>query len=259
MFTVHTVNAFNDNYIWLIQAEHSRATLIVDPGQAAPVLETVQHLDLTPVGILITHLHRDHIGGMKQLAETYDIPVFGPKSENLVHVTQSLDANKSFKPHTDFPEIEILATPGHTNGHISYLIEEALFCGDTLFAGGCGKLLGGTAKQLFHSLQGLKTLPDDTRIYCAHEYTMSNLAFAHAVEPDNATLRSRIAHTHTLRAESKPTVPSTMGLEKVTNPFLRTDQANIKKAVEHHANRFLETEQAVFTELRKWKDHFRLT
>lgn len=256
MLKVHAVNAFKDNYIWLVQAEHSQQVLIVDPGDAKPVLKALNELALTPAAILITHHHADHVGGIGDLLAHFSIPVYGPAGEVIPNKTIAVAEGDSFDMAADFPLVTVMDTPGHTAGHISYLIDNKLFCGDTLFAGGCGRLLGGTAPELFASLERFKQLPPETEIYCAHEYTQANLRFATAVDSSNPDLQQRIEKVARLRAAKIATVPSLMAEELATNPFLRSEQPAIKKAAEHHAGRSLETPQAVFTCLRSWKDNF---
>ncbi|WP_297809653.1 hydroxyacylglutathione hydrolase [uncultured Methylophaga sp.] len=256
MLKVHAVPAFKDNYIWLVQSENSRKVLIVDPGDADPVLQHLKQLELTPAAILITHHHADHVGGVSDLLERYPVPVFGPASETIPALTDPLTETESLMVEPDFPLFKVIDTPGHTPGHICYLTENKLFCGDTLFAGGCGRLLGGTAPALFQSLQKLKQLPADTEIYCAHEYTQANLCFANAVEADSEALQRRIRKVEQLRDAQKATVPSVMSEELATNPFLRSDLPQIKKAAEQYAGRPLLNDEAVFTALRSWKDGF---
>lgn len=256
MLKVHAVEAFQDNYIWLIQAENSRKVLIVDPGDAKPVLQRLEQLDLTPAAILITHHHADHVGGVRELLEHYPVPVFGPAGETIPAITDPLAETDGLMVDPDFPLFRVFDTPGHTAGHICYLAGNKLFCGDTLFAGGCGRLLGGSAPDLFHSLQRLKQLSADTEIYCAHEYTQANLRFAEAVEADSNALQQRIRQIRQMRDAGKATVPSKMGEELATNPFLRSDLPQIKKAAEAYAGRPLNNAEAVFTALRSWKDSF---
>lgn len=254
--SVHAVAAFNDNYIWLIQSAQSRRVFIVDPGDAQPVLAALQKMDLTPAAILITHHHHDHTGGIASLKTQFNIPVYGPAAEQISDLTATVNAGDTLKLDADFAEISVLDTGGHTPGHISYLLADQLFCGDTLFAGGCGRLLGGTAPQLFASLQQITELPDATKIYCAHEYTLANLQFALAVEPGNVALQQRYSDTEIMRAQNQPTIPSTLALEKATNPFLRCDIAEVKQAAEQQAKQSLDSPLAVFEVLRHWKDNF---
>ncbi len=256
MLKVHAVPPFQDNYIWLAQAANSRKVLIVDPGAAAPVIKHLEQNELTPAAILITHHHADHVGGVKALLEQYPVPVFGPAGETIPAITHRLKETDSLMVDPDFPLFRVIDTPGHTPGHICYLAENKLFCGDTLFAGGCGRLLGGTAPELFQSLQKLKHLPSDTEIYCAHEYTQANLRFAQAVESNSDALQQRIRQVQQLRDAGKATIPSVMSEERATNPFLRSELPQIKKAAETYAGRPLFNDEAVFTALRSWKDGF---
>lgn len=257
MLKVHAVKAFEDNYIWLIQSEYSAETLIVDPGTAQPVLETLQSLALTPVAILITHHHHDHTGGIKQLREHYpELLVFGPKQEQIPQMSHPLSEQHSVRVHAAFPAVQILDTPGHTAGHISYLVDGKLFCGDTLFAGGCGRLLGGTAEQLYASLLRLRQLPADTEIYCAHEYTLNNLRFALSVEPDNQALRERFEYCQQLREQDLSTVPSRLADELATNPFLRCDEASIALKLRNVEDVEPPAGLEVFRRLRRQKDIF---
>ncbi|WP_417550845.1 hydroxyacylglutathione hydrolase [Methylophaga sp.] len=256
MLQIHAVKAFSDNYIWLIQSAQNQDVLIVDPGDAGPVINFVEKNDLQPAAILVTHHHADHIGGIRRLDDLYDLPVFGPQREHIKTVDTPLYAQADQSLHPSFPHFKIMDTPGHTPGHISYLIEDNLFCGDTIFAGGCGRLLGGTAEQLFDSLLKIKQLNDNTKLYCAHEYTLANLQFAIAVDPKNPALVKRLANTEALREQNNATVPSLLHEEKQTNPFLRCDAIEIKKAAEAYAGQPLDTPLAVFKVLRAWKDDF---
>jgi hydroxyacylglutathione hydrolase len=256
MLKIHAVNAFEDNYIWLIQAEQGQQVLIVDPGDAQPVLKALDSLGITPAAILITHHHADHVGGINELLSHFRVPVYGPARERIPHITHPVVEQDVIEIDPAFPIIKVFDTPGHTAGHICYFTENKLFCGDTLFAGGCGRLLGGTASDLFASLQRLKQLPADTEIYCAHEYTQSNLRFAATVDISNSALQQRIKKVADRRNKHLPTVPSLMAEELTTNPFLRTDTHAIKRAAEQFAGRPLNNAEAVFTSLRRWKDQF---
>lgn len=256
MLHVHPVPAFQDNYIWLIQAENSQKALIVDPGDAIPVIEALKQLNLEPVAILITHHHADHIGGIDALLAQFSLPVYGPAAETIPAITQPLESCDDLLIDPDFPAFQVLDTPGHTAGHICYLAENKLFCGDTLFAGGCGRLLGGTAADLFDSLQLLSMLPADTEIYCAHEYTEANLRFAKTVDRENPALDKRITITQQKRARNEATVPSLLADELATNPFLRSEDSKVKRAAEQFAGHPLDNAKAVFTMLRQWKDQF---
>ena len=256
MLNIQAIPALNDNYIWFIEDTDTRRVLIVDPGDAEPAINAIKQQQLIPAALLITHHHHDHIDGINQLVELYDIPVYGPKIATIPSVTHPLTANDTLIIDSTFPAITILDISGHTAVHIAFLFDDCLFCGDTLFGAGCGRLLGGTAEQLFHSLQKIAQLPTRTQIYCAHEYTQANLYFAQVVEPDNPDIQQRILDTATLRQQGKPSLPSTLALELATNPFLRGDQPTVIQAAESFSGKQLTTAVEVFTELRLWKDHF---
>jgi hydroxyacylglutathione hydrolase len=247
------LSAFRDNYIWALVANGQ--CVVVDPGEAAPVSRFLAAQDLRLAAILITHRHNDHVGGVAELRETWPIPVFGPASISVVtHPVKEGDL-------VNLPGVggsaSVMEVPGHTEEHIAFRHGEHLFCGDTLFAGGCGRLLGAsTAADLHASLERIAALPDETQIHCAHEYTLSNLRFAQAVEPDNADLTSRIERCTTLREQGRPTVPSLLGEERATNPFLRTAQSGIVQAVSAHSGAKPSSKADTFAALRAWKDTF---
>ncbi len=256
MLTIQAVHAFNDNYIWFIEEPDSKNLLIIDPGDAEPVIHAIEQQGLKPIAILITHHHADHIAGIHQLVTKYNIPVYGPETETIPELTHPLNACDELIIHASFPPIKILDIPGHTNGHIAFLIDDNLFCGDTLFGAGCGRLLGGTAKQLHSSLQLIATLPEQTKIFCAHEYTEANLRFAIQVEPNNSAIQQRIIDTNAIIKTGQPSMPSYLALELNTNPFLRCQQPNVIKAAEHFCDHKLDNSEQVFTQLRFWKDQF---
>lgn len=256
MLTIQAINAFNDNYIWFIEEPESNTLLIVDPGDAKPVIHAIEQQDLHPVALLITHHHYDHIAGINELVNKYNIPVYGPKTEAIPHITFPLASCESLEIDSLFSPIRVLDVPGHTNGHIAFLIDGNLFCGDTLFSAGCGRLLGGTAKQLHASLKLISSLPEQTMIFCTHEYTQENLRFASQVEPHNKLIRQRILDISALRLAGKPSLPSSLAVELKTNPFLRCHTAEVIMATEQFCGRKLETAEAVFTSLRSWKDQF---
>ncbi|MFT7413876.1 MAG: hydroxyacylglutathione hydrolase [Methylophagaceae bacterium] len=256
MLTIQAVPAFNDNYIWFIQEPVSKNLLIVDPGDAEPVIKAIEQQQLNPMALLITHHHSDHIAGIDKLVNHYNIPVYGPKYEAIPSLTHLLTACHNLIINSAFPPITVLEVPGHTNDHIAFLIDGNLFCGDTLFAAGCGRLLGGTAEQLHASLQLIASLPEQTKIFCAHEYTQANLRFAACVDPSNTEIKQRIADTDALLMNGKPSLPSLLTLELKTNPFLRCQQPDVIQAAQQFCGDQLLDSQAVFTTLRAWKDQF---
>lgn len=257
--TILPVEAFADNYIWLITTSGTNASYIVDPGDAAPVLKILSEQGLNLTGILVTHQHPDHIGGIPELLDHYPgIPVIGPEDISLVNTPVKEGDNIHVLTH----RMEVIAVPGHTLNHLAFYVEPLedevplLFCGDTLFAAGCGRLFEGTPKQMLESLEKLAALPDDTRIYCAHEYTLNNLAFARTIEPDNKAIEARLTASKNRRGENLPTIPSTLSVEKLTNPFLRSANPSVKESLQQHLHKKLVNSLAVFTATRQLKDNF---
>lgn len=257
MLEVSAIPAFSDNYIWLIHAPMDRRQVVaVDPGQTEPVLAALKEQSLELAGIFATHHHFDHTGGIAGLREAFDVPVFGPARESVPQCSFALGQDEvAALPHIGL-SFKVLDIPGHTAGHIAFAGHGAVFCGDTLFSAGCGRLFEGTPRQMLDSLDRLCTLPDDTAIYCGHEYTLANLRFALAVDPDNPEALDYRSRCEALRARSEPTLPSSMALEKTVNPFLRCRAPVIRKRVANHAGRELQDEVEVFAELRAWKDNF---
>ncbi|MCU7939586.1 MAG: hydroxyacylglutathione hydrolase [gamma proteobacterium symbiont of Bathyaustriella thionipta] len=252
------VAAFDDNYIWFIhglpEKSAEKQIIIVDPGDAEPVINSIRHHNYLPQAIFITHHHHDHTGGIKELVDAYQIPVYGPANERIPHITYPLMEKQTISLTSMGLLFDVLDVPGHTIGHIAYLGHQSLFIGDTLFAGGCGRIFEGTAEQMHESLSKLLNLENDTMVYCAHEYTQDNLKFAQRVEPDNKQLIQRIEQTTQLRLSNQPTVPSTLELEKQTNPFLRFNIDSVKTAAENFAQKSLKTPAEVFRTVRYWKD-----
>jgi len=259
--SVLAVPAFNDNYLWLIH--DGRHAAVVDPGDAQPILAALDANGLTLVAILLTHHHADHVGGVQTLLRHFDIPVFGPAGEDIAGVSQALkEGGTATVPQLGLT-LSVLDVPGHTSGHIAYVAQGHpwLFCGDTLFAGGCGRLFEGSPAQMVDSLAKLSRLPSGTQVYCAHEYTVSNLRFALAVEPDNPALIARMASEQAKRERQQATVPSTIALENATNPFLRYQQATIIASLQASGRLDDQARQAdpvaAFAALREWKNNFR--
>ena len=252
--TVVPVPAFRDNYIWVIRNQHCAA--VVDAGDATPALDYLAREKLELVSILCTHHHADHVGGNSGLLQRFRVPVYGPRHESISTLTHRLvEGDRVTVPQLGL-EFSVLDIPGHTAGHIAYYGANLLFCGDTLFACGCGKLFEGTARQMHDSLQKLAALPDETLVYCGHEYTLSNIRFAKAADPDNAALIERETRARTLREQGLPTVPSDIRLEKATNPFLRCNQPQIIKAASRAAGKTLDDPVSVFAAVREWKNRF---
>jgi hydroxyacylglutathione hydrolase len=254
MLNIIPIPAFKDNYIWMLH-DHQHV-VVVDPGDAAPVLAYLNLHKLKLAAILCTHHHNDHVGGVCKLVELYNVPVYGPQLEDIPCVSHMLGDGDVIEIQELKIKLSVIDIPGHTLGHIAYLGTGYVFCGDTLFGCGCGRLFEGTATQLFHSLQRLANLPDETKVYCGHEYTEANIRFAQVCEPDNARLKQRQADVQALRAAGRPTLPSTIALEKATNPFLRCAEPSVI-ATTVSMTQIKETDEtSIFTALRTWKNNF---
>jgi len=254
---VTCVPAFDDNYLWLLHGVDPRHVAVVDPGDAARIAQVLQAEHLHLDAILVTHHHRDHTGGVQALADAYGCPVYGPASETIPARTQALVAGDLVALPTLGRHFTVLDCPGHTAGHIAYAGHGALFCGDTLFSGGCGRLFEGTAAQMLHSLGQFAALPGDTAVYCAHEYTAANLRFALAVEPGNPDLVAYAAEVTRLRAAGLATVPTTIARERAINPFLRTQLPSVYASVWQEAEVAHAAPDETFRLLREWKNRFR--
>lgn len=253
-YEVVPLRAFADNYIWTIRDAGFAA--VVDPGDAQPVLDYLAREKLQLVAILNTHHHADHVGGNAALLRLTKVPVFGPHDERIPEVSERLaDGERFTLPHFNI-EMETLEIPGHTRSHIAFHGDGLLFCGDTLFAAGCGRLFEGTPRQMHDSLTRLARLPDATRVYCGHEYTLSNLKFARAAEPDNRRLPELETRMQALRERGQPTLPSTIAQEKATNPFLRVAEPAIIASASGRAAKKLSDPVSVLAEIRDWKNNF---
>ncbi|WP_027015850.1 hydroxyacylglutathione hydrolase [Comamonas composti] len=256
------IPAFADNYIWMLYDDAGQA-LVVDPGDAQPVLATLHRLGLRLQGILVTHHHADHVGGVAQLRELTSARVWGPAHEQLPEAAEPIvRVEGGDEIQTLGGPWQVLSVPGHTSGHVAYFSSSALeqpllFCGDTLFSGGCGRLFEGTPAQMQDSLDRLAALPPSTRVCCAHEYTLSNLRFAQAVEPNNQQLTQYLQHCQALRAAGQPTLPSSMAIELSINPFLRTRNADVARAAAGFDEQVRQQEpSSVLAALREWKNIF---
>ncbi len=255
MNNIFAIPAFSDNYIWCLHdAEHA---LVVDPGDAAPVIRALQEKQLNLTYILITHHHFDHTGGVEGLIAAYpDAVVYGPKNLKISGIDQRLTEGESLFLHHPEIELKVLETPGHTMDHIVFYNDELLFCGDTLFSGGCGRMFEGTPEVFYRSLQKLSRLPEKTKVYCTHEYTLANLAFASHVDPENISLQEYQTWATAQRDNDQITLPSSIAKQKQVNPFLRCDNTAIKKNIESLMNLSTHSEVDVFAALRRYKDDF---
>ena len=253
-FEIIPLRAFADNYIWTIRDASCAA--VVDPGDARPVIEYLDAQKLDLVAILNTHHHADHVGGNAGLLARWKVPVYGPHDERIREVTHRLKDGARFTlPHFGI-DFEVLEIPGHTRSHIAFHGGGMLFCGDTLFAVGCGRLFEGTPRQMHDSLTRLMRLPDATRVYCGHEYTLSNIRFALAAEPGNAALGELEGRARLQRERGQPTLPSTVGQEKATNPFVRVGEPAVIASASRHVGMSLKDPVSVLAAIREWKNSF---
>jgi hydroxyacylglutathione hydrolase len=257
MTTIIPIPAFRDNYIWAVH--DGRNAAVVDPGDAAPVFAWLAQSGVELRAIIATHHHADHVGGVTALCERYDVPVFGPARETIPRRTHPLGEGDRIEVPGIGLALAVFDIPGHTAGHIAFYATGAdplVFCGDTLFAAGCGRLFEGTPAQMWSSLGKLAALAPATRVYCGHEYTLANLRFAEAVEPENGDVRARTAREREKRDRGEPTLPSTIGEELATNPFLRAGLTSVASAATKRAGRPMNGAVDAFATLREWKNGF---
>ncbi len=252
MLEIVPLQALRDNYVWTLR--NARHAAVVDPGEARPVLEYLQREKLALAAILATHHHPDHVGGIPELLAHQRVPVYGPKGEPIATLTRPVAEGDT----VEIPELgvtlSVLDIPGHTRAHIAYYGAGSLFCGDTLFACGCGRLFEGTPEQMMASLAKLAALPDATKVYCGHEYTLANIAFAQQVEPKNTALAARLVRDQKLRDAGKPTLPSTLGEERATNPFLRWQEPAVVESANKYLGARVSDPVRVFAAIRDWKN-----
>ncbi len=261
MLNISAIPAFKDNYIWVIR--HTLTpdkpyghVIVVDPGDAKPVLSWLDAQQLSVSAVLITHNCFDHVLGIEELISHHPAPVYGPAIEQHNDVSHPLEDGSEIFIGNNL-SFHAMLLPGHTLGHLAFYTTGHVFVGDVMFGAGCGRIKkGGNAEQMFHSLQKLAALPEDTKLYCAHEYTLANLAFAQTVEPSNLAVKKRMKVVAELRASNKISLPSTIADELATNPFLRCTELEITQSVSHYADKSLSSEVDVFSQLRRWKDYY---
>ena len=256
MLEVISIKALKNNYIWILVNTSTKTCAVIDPGDAVPIISFIQDNAFTLTAILTTHHHFDHTQGISLLMQHHPAIIYGPKDEFIPQITHVLQEGDQVTLSSLRTELKVLSIPGHTLGHIAYYNSKMLFPGDTLFGAGCGRLFEGTPQDMYSSLEKLASLPNDTLIYSAHEYTLRNLRFASRVEPNNKVIKCRISECLQLSKEQKPTLPSTIELEKASNPFLRCHLPDVIAAAKKREKNISEDPVEVFGVIRKWKDDF---
>lgn len=260
MISINPIPAFRDNYLWLL--DDGQRAVVVDPGDAVAVHNYLKKHNLDLEAILVTHHHSDHTAGIAQLKNQYQCTVYGPKNDVVDNLDYRCCEGQTIAIASMPAKFEVIEVPGHTLGHIAFFLpsnqlsDNLLFCGDTLFSGGCGRLFEGTAAQMLNSLQKIMSLPDNTQIYPAHEYTLSNLNFAIKIDPNNSDLKRYREQVTNKRDNNMPTLPTTLLLEKKINPFLRTQSPAIIDAIEKQVNQSDLSPEELFKAVRTWKDKF---
>ncbi|NRP16257.1 hydroxyacylglutathione hydrolase [Marinobacterium sp. xm-a-152] len=257
MFKLTPLPAFDDNYIWVIESPDDSSIAVVDPGDADVVEQHLTQSNKTLAAILVTHHHRDHTGGVDALNARYSVPVYGSSESKFPGVTHPLSDGDSIELFG--ASLSIKAVPAHTLDHIAYLVNgdtPQLFCGDTLFLAGCGRLFEGSADQMQQAMDYFASLPDATEVYCTHEYSLANLAFAKAADPANSDIDQAITQCEQLRSDNRPTLPSSIGLERQINPYMRTREMALIKSASHYSNQTLSAGVETLAALREWKNSF---
>ena len=255
MINIEPIKAFDDNYIWLMTT--NEGSIVIDPGECVNLIKIIEQKNIKLDAILITHHHFDHTGGIKDLVKTYNCEVYGPKGDHIEGINKKLVEGDHFEISNI--SFKVLSTPGHTLDHIAYFVDlenPLLFCGDTLFSGGCGRLFEGTPKQMFQSLSKFSDMPLDTKVFCTHEYTESNLRFAIEVEPNNDILSEKYSEVRQLRREDKITLPSSIGVELDINPFMRCHKMEVIESAQQYSQKKVHKAEEVLGVIRNWKDNF---
>jgi len=253
---VFPIPAFSDNYIWCIH--DGCHAVVVDPGDATPVIDTLNKHGLRLEAILITHHHYDHVDGLPALTNAFSgVPVYGPENPKIALITHRVKQGDRVHIESMGLKLSVLEVPGHTLDHIAYYGDERLFCGDTLFSAGCGRLFEGSPAQMMASLEKLTALPEQTLVYCTHEYTLANLAFASAVEPDNTAIQKTVEDVTQIREAGLPSLPTRLAIEKQINPFLRAEIKENWHHIEQNTGEKVENAKSAFAAVRRWKDAFK--